>query len=194
MMIRKYAEALLLCNSFLKSNSSFDMLLVPTLSKDELESMKKETYAYIQLKGGADVAICYADTAVSGEARFTTHMIVVNGAEVQARKKHLDQTLSRAWDTVKSLMMLVASVLQANREANALDEKTQRKLEHLDQLQGLTESHAVDLSSLEHVGSGSFGSVYRGLYEGETVAFKVINEKATEADLEVFLREFETMK
>ena len=193
-MIRKYADALLLCNSFLKFNSKFDMIMVQTLSKDELEAMKKETYAYIQLKEGADVAICYADTAVEGEARFTTHMIVVNGAEVQARKKHLDQTLARAWDAEKSLMMLVASVLQANKEAHALSDDVLRKLEHLDQLQGLTESHAVDLSSLELVGSGSFGSVYKGQYEGQTVAFKLINEKAAEGDLETFVREYDTMK
>ncbi|XP_062509470.1 uncharacterized protein LOC134185648 isoform X2 [Corticium candelabrum] len=194
MMIRKYAEAVLLCNSFLKTTSSFEIIMVPTLTSDELAAMKKETYAYIELKRGADKAICYADTAVSGEPRFGTHMIVVNGAEVAARKKHLDQTLSRAWKSEKSLMMLVALVLRANREAHALDENMLKKLEQLDQLQGLTESHAVDLSSLEQVGSGSFGSVYKGQYNGHTVAFKLINEKAEESDLEVFLREFETMK
>ena len=193
-MIRKYAEAVLLCNSFLKTTSSFEIIMVPTLTSDELAAMKKETYAYIELKRGADKAICYADTAVSGEPRFGTHMIVVNGAEVAARKKHLDQTLSRAWKSEKSLMMLVALVLRANREAHALDENMLKKLEQLDQLQGLTESHAVDLSSLEQVGSGSFGSVYKGQYNGHTVAFKLINEKAEESDLEVFLREFETMK
>jgi serine/threonine protein kinase len=194
MMIQKYADALLLCNSFLKCNSMFDMVMVPTMSTEELESMKKETYAYIRLAGGADEAICYADTAVEGEARFTTHMIVVNGAEVQARKKHLDQTLARAWDPERSLMVLVASVLQANKEARALSDDVLRKLEQLDQLQGLTESHDVDLRSLELIGSGSFGSVYKGQYEGQTVAFKLINEKAAEGDLEAFVREFDTMK
>ena len=70
------------------------------------------------------------------------------------------------------------------------------RLQRLDRLMVLTEGFQVDIGTLEVIGSGSFGSVYRGKKDGEVIAYKVMNEDSgtSEADLKSFLREFKTLK
>ena len=48
--ISKYAKAVLLCNSFMRSNSSFEIRIVGDLTEDEQKEMTKETFALIRLK------------------------------------------------------------------------------------------------------------------------------------------------
>ena len=200
-MIRKYADAALKCNSFLHSSSSFEIILIPTKDDNDLAHMKKETFAFLHLSGDtADAAVCYAAQASGGggdkaRSSITTNLINVNGDKVQARSKLIDQTLARAMSPEESLVKLVGILLQHDRKiGGAIESAKLQKLERLDQLLGLTEGNEIDMASMEKIGQGSFGSVYRGQLDGRTVAVKVMTERGKESDLEAFIREFESMK
>ena len=49
--ISKYAKAILLCNSFMRSNSSLEIRIVGDLETYEIQEVERETFALIRLKG-----------------------------------------------------------------------------------------------------------------------------------------------
>ena len=64
--------------------------------------MKKDAFAYIELPGGEDKAICYADTAGSDTNRHQVQIIALNNQETINRKRIVDLRLARAWDSQMS--------------------------------------------------------------------------------------------
>lgn len=49
--ISKYAKAILLCKSFMRSNSSLEILIVGDQETYQVQEVEKETFALIRLKG-----------------------------------------------------------------------------------------------------------------------------------------------
>ena len=49
--ISKYAKAILLCKSFMRSNSSLEILIVGDEETYQVQEVEKETFALIRLKG-----------------------------------------------------------------------------------------------------------------------------------------------
>lgn len=49
--ISKYAKAILLCKSFMRSNSSLEILIVSDQEAYEVQEVEKETFALVRLKG-----------------------------------------------------------------------------------------------------------------------------------------------
>lgn len=49
--IKKYAKAILLCKSFMRSNSSLEILIVGDQETYQVQEVEKETFALIRLKG-----------------------------------------------------------------------------------------------------------------------------------------------
>ena len=71
------------------------------------------------LTGGTDEAICYAETATSGDRKFASHLININGEEVLNRRKVYEKSRGRAWSPEISIVQLATAAMKEHEELKA---------------------------------------------------------------------------
>lgn len=105
----------------------------------------------------------------------------------------LEQSLNRSFDD----KVQKASIKPVASNFNAMDENRAQLLkESLTNLHSGGDWHIMQ-SSLEftkELGSGKFSTVFKGLYKGQKVAIKVLNDQSQNEELErEFKKEFQVM-
>ncbi|GAB6029270.1 hypothetical protein CHUAL_005037 [Chamberlinius hualienensis] len=188
----KYAESILLAQSVLRPNSTLELLVVDGLTKEEMMTMQKETFALVRLKERTDEAVCYAETAIPGRKLLQTHYVNVNGQEVHLKRRVYEGSVAKAWSNKDSILKLTAKLMEVNKELNALAPDIREKLESLNRVVGMLDK-SIDSASLVHLGGGSFGDVYKALWNNMTVALKFQKEAAHPDDLYKFQQEYSSL-
>ncbi|XP_022801603.1 uncharacterized protein LOC111339252 isoform X2 [Stylophora pistillata] len=198
--ISKYAKAILLCKSFMRSNSSLEILIVGDEETYQVQEVEKETFALIRLKGGADEAICYAETASSPEDRkFAAQLININGDEVLNKPKVYERSRSNAWNNEDSILKLATAIMRENaqmKEKCNIDAIEKKDLEALETLTRVSQKviSKLDPGYLEPLGEGSFGQVFRAKKDGHEVAVKILKNIENRKQIEDFEREVDTLR
>ncbi len=69
----------------------------------------------------------------------------------------------------------------------------EERLQSLNSVVSMLDS-SIDAKSLSHLGGGSFGDVYKAVWNGTPVALKFLKEAAHPDDLYKFQQEFESLR
>ncbi|XP_020632863.1 uncharacterized protein LOC110069677, partial [Orbicella faveolata] len=198
--ISKYAKAILLCKSFMRSNSSLEILIVGDQETYQVQEVEKETFALIRLKGGTDEAICYAETASSPEDRkFANHLININGEEVLNKRKVYERSRANAWSNEDSTLKLATAIMKESAELkkkfgiDAIEKKDLDALETLTRISQKVRSQ-LDPGYLEPLGEGSFGQVFQAKKDGRPVAVKILKNIENRKQIQDFEREVDMLR
>ncbi|KAJ7374341.1 60S acidic ribosomal protein P1 [Desmophyllum pertusum] len=198
--IKKYAKAILLCKSFMRSNSSLEILIVGDQETYQVQEVEKETFALIRLKGGTDEAICYAETASSPEDRkFANHLININGEEVLNKRKVYERSRANAWSNEDSILKLATAIMKESAELKSrfgIDSIEQKDLEALETLTRISQKvrSQLDPGYLEPLGEGSFGQVFQAKKDGRPVAVKILKNIDNRKQIQDFEREVDMLR
>ncbi|XP_068731509.1 uncharacterized protein [Montipora capricornis] len=198
--ISKYAEAILLCKSFLRSKSSLEIRIVGDQETYKKQEVEKETFALIRLKGGQDEAICYAETATSPQSRkFANHLININGEEVLNKRKVYERSRANAWSNEDSILKLADALVKENADIkerfgiSAIEDGVLEKLETLTRVSHKVRSQ-LDPGPLEPIGAGNFGTVFRSTKDGYPVAVKILKDVENLKQVKYFEREVDLLR
>lgn len=198
--ISKYAKAILLCKSLLRSNSSLEIRIVGDQDTYKIQEVEKETFALIRLKGGQDEAICYAETATSPDDRkFANHLININGEEVLNKRKVYERSRANAWSNEDSTLKLATAIMKESAEIksrfgiDAIEKKDLEALETLTRISHKVRSQ-LDPGYLEPLGEGSFGQVFQAKKNGRQVAVKVLKNIENRKQIQDFEREVDMLR